>query len=79
MDDGWILIRASNTSPKIRLTVEAASSDRFEKMHREFTEVLQDAVDEQEERAAERQREQEQAPEPDEADDVEREDWMSDE
>ncbi len=71
MDDGWVLIRASNTSPKIRLTVEAKSSDRFEKMHREFTEVLQDAIEEQEAREVERQREQEDVEE-----EEEHEDWM---
>lgn len=70
MDEGWVLIRASNTSPKIRLTVESESSERFEKMHREFTEILQDAIEEQEALEAERMENIQ------EEEEVEREDWM---
>ncbi len=35
-EDGWILIRAANTSPKIRLYVEAISQKRFEELKKEF-------------------------------------------
>lgn len=42
---GWALIRASNTSPKIRLTVEAETGEAFEKIQRQFDEQLQDAID----------------------------------
>ncbi len=35
-EDGWALIRAANTSPKIRLYVEALSQKRFEELKKEF-------------------------------------------
>lgn len=36
LDDGWILIRASNTSPKIRLTVEAETAADRDRLRDEF-------------------------------------------
>jgi phosphomannomutase len=38
--DGWALIRASNTEPKIRLTVEARTKEGFEKIKAQFTNIL---------------------------------------
>ncbi len=43
-DDGWILIRASNTSPKIRLYVEATTKDRFEDLKKTFSKVVGDKI-----------------------------------
>ncbi|MFH0889697.1 MAG: phosphomannomutase/phosphoglucomutase [Candidatus Aenigmatarchaeota archaeon] len=45
-DDGWILIRASNTSPKIRLYVEATTTERFEDLKKTFTQILKDKLGE---------------------------------
>lgn len=39
--DGWALIRASNTEPKIRLTVEATSPESFARIKEEFANMLQ--------------------------------------
>ena len=39
-DSGWVLIRASNTSPKIRLYVEAKTKEKLEKIKKEFSENL---------------------------------------
>ncbi|MDY6769705.1 MAG: phosphomannomutase/phosphoglucomutase [Candidatus Nanohaloarchaea archaeon] len=44
-EEGWILIRASNTSPVIRLTVEAETEEDFERLKEEFAGRLQDAID----------------------------------
>jgi len=38
--DGWILVRASNTSPTIRLTVEAENKKEFETLKKKFSEVV---------------------------------------
>lgn len=43
-EDGWILIRASNTSPKIRLYVEATTQDKLEELKNTFSKVLQDEI-----------------------------------
>ena len=42
---GWVLIRASNTSPIIRLTAEAADADELEKISSEFHQRTQKKVD----------------------------------
>jgi phosphomannomutase len=39
--DGWILIRASNTGPKIRLSVEAATEERLRSLRDRFSGILQ--------------------------------------
>lgn len=44
-EQGWILIRASNTSPKVRLTVEAETQEAFEELEREFSARLDDAIE----------------------------------
>lgn len=38
--DGWILIRPSNTSPKIKFYVEAKTKEKFEKLNNEFSQIL---------------------------------------
>lgn len=43
-EDGWVLIRASNTSPKIRLYVEAFTKERFEDLKKTFAKILQDEI-----------------------------------
>ncbi|MBI3413652.1 MAG: phosphomannomutase/phosphoglucomutase [Candidatus Aenigmarchaeota archaeon] len=43
-EDGWILIRASNTSPKIRLYVEATTQERLEELKKTFSETLKDEI-----------------------------------
>lgn len=40
-EDGWALIRAANTSPKIRLYVEAKTRERFEEIKSEFSWMLE--------------------------------------
>ena len=45
-DEGWILIRASNTSPKIRITVEAETEEDFESLRKEFSTKLEKAIEE---------------------------------
>ncbi len=42
--DGWILIRASNTGPKIRLTVEADNEKRLRELKEEFFKRLESEV-----------------------------------
>lgn len=42
---GWVLIRASNTSPMIRLTVEADSTSDLEKLKDKFLEMLQEEIE----------------------------------
>ena len=42
--DGWILVRASNTAPCIRLTVEAESPAGLEKLKKSFSKVVEDAI-----------------------------------
>ncbi|MDY6771468.1 MAG: hypothetical protein SV186_05970 [Candidatus Nanohaloarchaea archaeon] len=46
LDDGWILVRASNTSPKIRLTVEAESEDAADELKQRFADDLEQAIEE---------------------------------
>ncbi|MBI4167895.1 MAG: phosphomannomutase/phosphoglucomutase [Candidatus Aenigmarchaeota archaeon] len=43
-DDGWILIRASNTSPKVRLYVEAITREKLDDLKNTFAKVLQDEI-----------------------------------
>lgn len=44
MDEGWVLIRASNTSPVIRMTLEAETEKDFEELKREFSGRIEDAI-----------------------------------
>jgi len=46
LEDGWILIRASNTSPKVRLTVETEDEDAFDRLKQRFSERLEAAIEE---------------------------------
>jgi phosphomannomutase len=38
--DGWILLRASNTSPKIRLYIEATSREKFNELEEKFVGLI---------------------------------------
>lgn len=40
-DDGWALVRASNTSPSLTLRFEAVSKERLKEIKEEFTNVLE--------------------------------------
>ncbi len=43
--DSWALIRASNTSPKLRLTIEAKSEVRLMKLKREMLQLINEVMD----------------------------------
>lgn len=43
-DDGWALVRASNTGPNITARFEAKTKERLEELQSEFTKVLQDLL-----------------------------------
>jgi phosphomannomutase/phosphoglucomutase len=42
--DGWVLIRASNTSPKIRITVEADNMERLREIKEKFATALKKEI-----------------------------------
>ena len=42
--DGWVLIRASNTGEKIRLTVESETRERLEEIKGKFSRILEDEI-----------------------------------
>lgn len=44
LEDGWALIRASNTSPAIRLTVEGRDEETFQKIKDRFSATLNEAI-----------------------------------
>jgi phosphomannomutase len=44
LEDGWALIRVSNTEPKIRLTVEAKTPEAFRRIKEEFSAILKAKV-----------------------------------
>jgi phosphomannomutase len=41
---GWVLIRASNTSPLIRLTIEAETNDELERLKKKFSDILKKEI-----------------------------------
>jgi len=43
--NAWILIRASNTSPKIRLTVEAENEQKIEELGKRFSKVVDSEIE----------------------------------
>ncbi|MDY6761980.1 MAG: hypothetical protein SVY41_02950 [Candidatus Nanohaloarchaea archaeon] len=45
LEEGWVLVRASNTSPVIRLTVEAETQEDFEELKEEFSRRVQGLID----------------------------------
>jgi phosphomannomutase len=42
--DGWVLIRASNTSPIIRLTTEADSTTILQDLSSQFIKITQETI-----------------------------------
>jgi len=44
LEDGWVLIRASNTSPLIRVTVEGATEKIKEKLMKKFVGVTKEGI-----------------------------------
>ncbi len=44
--ESWVLIRASNTGPKIRITVEAESDKQVDELLSNFRKSLEDKIDE---------------------------------
>ena len=38
--NGWILLRASNTSPKVRLYIEATTREKFSELEEKFVGVI---------------------------------------
>jgi phosphomannomutase len=50
LDDGWVLIRQSNTSPIIRLTAEADTKDSLGRITTEFLQRLQRIIDDKQKR-----------------------------
>ncbi|MCG3223551.1 MAG: hypothetical protein H7647_03725 [Candidatus Heimdallarchaeota archaeon] len=46
LDDGWVLIRPSNTSPVIRLTAEADDQASLDNIKKDFIQRLQKIINE---------------------------------
>jgi phosphomannomutase/phosphoglucomutase len=44
LDEGWVLLRPSNTQPVIRMFVEATDKDRLEEIKKEFQAHFEEAV-----------------------------------
>ncbi len=44
-DDGWILIRVSNTSPIIRLSVEATTKEKLDELKEKFSRILNEEIE----------------------------------
>lgn len=42
--EGWVLVRASNTSPKVRLTVESETEDGFEELKQSFSQMIEQEI-----------------------------------
>ena len=43
-DDGWTLVRASNTGPNITARFEAKTKDRLDSIQKEFTDLLNSLI-----------------------------------
>lgn len=43
-EDGWVLIRASNTGPSIRLTIEANTQETLDNLRKKFSEMLEEEI-----------------------------------
>ncbi|RLJ09395.1 MAG: hypothetical protein DRP13_00115 [Candidatus Aenigmatarchaeota archaeon] len=44
LENGWVLIRASNTSPKIRLTIEADTEEDLGKLRNEYETIVKEEI-----------------------------------
>lgn len=42
--EGWVLARASNTSPIIRLTIEAENEKEFKRIEKEFSDIVRKSI-----------------------------------
>ena len=49
-EDGWLLVRASGTEPKIRLTVEAKSEARLRQLYESGIRIIKDCIEKAKER-----------------------------
>ncbi len=45
LDEGWVLMRVSNTSPMIRITSEAVDKDKVERILSDFGKLLEDEIE----------------------------------
>jgi phosphomannomutase len=43
-DDAWVLLRASNTSPYLRLTLEAKTREQFDTLKKKYTDIVKEAM-----------------------------------
>ena len=43
-DDGWALVRASNTGPNLTVRYEANNEDRLESIKNEFNAIIDDSL-----------------------------------
>ena len=44
-EDGWALVRASNTGPNLTVRYEAVSKERLDEIKNEFDPVINDAIE----------------------------------
>lgn len=44
-DDSWVLIRASNTSPKIRLYVETEKAEKLDELRSGFSKIIEEEIE----------------------------------
>ncbi len=43
-ENSWVLIRASNTEPKIKLSLQAMDNEKLKEMKKKFSKILEDAI-----------------------------------
>ena len=45
LENGWVLIRPSNTSPVIRITVEADTEENLKEMKERFIHMVEEEIE----------------------------------